>query len=92
MLQKHYLDIQQSIQIPENASSGFNLTMIEPLGKGIIAAILVDSKFKSQMLIEDFNSVVSTNAQNTLQGMNQKIMQLLGSNQLLTTINYNISY
>ena len=89
---KHYLGIQQAIQIPENTSSGFNLTMVEPLGKGIIAAILVDSKFKSQMLIEDFNSVVSTNAQNTLQGMNQKIMQLLGSNQLLTTINYNISY
>ena len=88
---KHYLDIQQSIQIPENGFSSFVLTMVEPLGKGIIAAMLVNDNSMQTILNENFNLVNPTNAQNSLQQMSQKIMQLLGTTNTFITIDYNIS-
>lgn len=88
--QQHRLDAGQTRQIPEHKYVGYSLTMKEPIGNGFIVALLADESARQQLLSENLSNLSANQAQTTLQQLRERLTQLLGSEGVITAVQYQI--
>ncbi len=88
--QQHRLDAGQTRQIPEHKYVGYSLTMKEPIGNGFIVALLADESARQPLLSENLSNLSANQAQTTLQQLRERLTQLLGSEGVITAVQYQI--
>ncbi|RKZ91386.1 MAG: hypothetical protein DRR19_07350 [Candidatus Parabeggiatoa sp. nov. 1] len=91
-----YIKAGQTVMIPDD-NYGFNFTATEPIGKGLVIALLVEQELSDYILPDDFETIQATESYATLQRLNQYLNSWPkgGQNRPLrwsiTTLDYEIT-
>jgi len=64
-----YLTAGQTVMIPDD-NYGFNFTATEPIGKGLVIAVLVEQQLSDDILPNEFETLQTNDSYTTLQRLN----------------------
>ena len=83
----------QKFNIPRNTGARFTLTIVEPVGKSALVALLVEESLSQKVLPEQLKTLGSaTNAQTALHQLQEHLRAKLGPNGWsIATVDYQVS-